>query len=448
MRIPARGTLLLASLAIGSSAAWSQADCSGTRTYKTPLDELGAGTYQGYEGGLYPASSNTRPASHERALDRTSRMILLDGAGHPDAVNGIFVLIAIGMSNANVEFSSFMGDAAADPQVNSHVVLVNCAELSATSDVIVDPEAPYWGFVGDTLTAAGVTPLQVQSVWLKEGRAFPTEPWPESATIFRDDLRAIVQILKSSFPNLRSVYHTSRIYAGYGPDGISPEPYAYEYGFSVKWLIEEQLDGSPDLNFDPARGAVLAPWMSWGPYLWADGIEPRSDGLAWLCEDFSSDDGIHPSPLGRRKVGERLLSFFETDATTAPWFLDCDLAAAGTFASPPEVLGDAMRRIAPGQIELGWNSLDPVVGSDVVYDVVTGRLSELRADAGFARASCLVSGLADTPYVDSLAGPPPGNGAYYLVRGRNSCGIGTFGDGSANPDPRDSLDAGAPACPP
>ena len=29
--------------------------------------------------------------------------------------------------------------------------------------------------------------------------------------------------------------------------------------------------------------------MAWGPYLWADGEVPRSDGLQWFCSDFASD---------------------------------------------------------------------------------------------------------------------------------------------------------------
>ena len=50
--------------------------------------------------------------------------------------------------------------------------------------------------------------------------------------------------------------------------------------------------------------------MSWGPYLWADGlgsdrvvggIPGRRDGLEWRCSDFNSD-GIHPSASGRQRV--------------------------------------------------------------------------------------------------------------------------------------------------
>jgi hypothetical protein len=261
--------LLFPALLAGSTGrVLAQANCSKTQTHKTPLNDLGTGVYLGYEGGLYPLGSNVRPLSHEQALDRTGRMMLLDGLGLPDAVNGKLVLISIGMSNATQEFSTFIRDLQLDPRKNSRLELVDCAQPGQTSDIISDPLAAYWQHVDETLAAAGVTDLQVGSVWLKEAREFPQEQWPDSATVFQDDLRSIVQILKSRFPNLRSVYHSSRIYGGYGPNGVNPEPYPYQYGFAVKWLLAEQLSGSAALNFDPAKGAVTAPWMSWGPYLW------------------------------------------------------------------------------------------------------------------------------------------------------------------------------------
>jgi hypothetical protein len=438
--------LLLWAVASARALAGADSVCSNVYTNKVPLIDLGTGTYQGYPGGLYPQSSNVRPAAHDRGLDRTGRMVLLGPTGIPDAENGRFVLISIGNSNASLEFSYFMNEVIAAGHRSTHLTLVNCADLDQTADVISDPAAPYWTQVEGALTAAGVTALQVQAVWLKEAIPYPTEGFPGHALVFEEDLRAIVHILKSRYPNLSRIYHTSRIYGGYAPpQGQNPEPYPYEYGFAVKWLIEEQIAGSADLNFDPAKGPVLAPWMSWGPYLWADGIHPRSDGLTWECEDFI-EDGAHPSPTGIAKVSERLLSFFEGDSTTVSWFVDCNQDDPDTFALPPEVLEDRVRKIVGGSIEVSWSSLDPVVGSGAVYDVVSGRVGELRADHGFGRATCLVSDVLDTPFTDARPNPPPGGGYYFLVRGKNSCGTGTWGDSSILPDPRDELDAGVPSC--
>ncbi|MPZ13231.1 MAG: hypothetical protein GEU73_02180 [Chloroflexi bacterium] len=84
--------------------------------------------------------------------------------------------------------------------------------------------------------------------------------------------------------------------------------------------MQEQIDGSPDLNYDPKRGPVGAPWLAWGPYLWADGLTVRSDGLTWQCEDFRND-GTHPSDSAQRKVAELLLNFLVTDPMAREWFV-------------------------------------------------------------------------------------------------------------------------------
>jgi hypothetical protein len=73
----------------------------------------------------------------------------------------------------------------------------------------------------------------------------------------------------------------------------------------------------------------MAPWIAWGPYLWADGLVPRADGLTWACADFSTTDGTHPATSGRAKVAQMLLDFFTTDPTAEPWF-----SAAGVSVEP------------------------------------------------------------------------------------------------------------------
>ena len=70
---------------------------------------------------------------------------------------------------------------------------------------------------------------------------------------------------------------------------LSPRLYlpAWEdSAFSVRWLIQEQIKGSAELNSDPKKGKIVAPLLLWGPYLWADGITPRkSDGLTRLATE-------------------------------------------------------------------------------------------------------------------------------------------------------------------
>src|ERR671936_402607 len=48
---------------------------------------------------------------------------------------------------------------------------------------------------------------------------------------------AIVAILRARYPNLKLVYVSSRTYGGYATTPLNPEPYAYDSGFAVKWLV-------------------------------------------------------------------------------------------------------------------------------------------------------------------------------------------------------------------
>jgi hypothetical protein len=117
---------------------------------------------------------------------------------------------------------------------------------------------------------------------------------------------------------MQLIYLSSRTRSYTYERGLSPEPVAFETGFAVKWLIEKQINGDPALNFDPEKGDVLAPYLSWGPYLWIDGENERSDGRVWLAEDMA-EDCTHPSASGNQKVAEMLYEFFMTDSTSA-WF--------------------------------------------------------------------------------------------------------------------------------
>jgi hypothetical protein len=64
----------------------------------------------------------------------------------------------------------------------------------------------------------------------------------------------------------------------------------------------------------------VAPWIAWGPYLWAYGDQARGDGLQWFPLDFQQNDGTKPSPAGVLKVAQLLLTFFEQDLRAACWF--------------------------------------------------------------------------------------------------------------------------------
>ncbi len=321
-RLLALATLVIALLATYRAAAPAAraADCRRTTMGLTPLNELGTKPYQGFAGGLYGGGENTPPAAHQAlAMARTALIEPLGPDGRP-ATDGRIGLLSIGMSNTTLEFSRFAEMAGRDGQIHPAVTVVDGAQGGQDAATIRDPAAAYWQVVEERLAQAGITAAQVQAIWLKEAHSRPSGPFPTSAQALTNDLETIVGILAQRYPNVRVVYLSSRIYAGYASTALNPEPYAYESGFAVQWLIGKQIQGDAALNADPARGTVRAPVLLWGPYLWADGLNRRADGLIWRCEDFEAD-GTHPGPVGRQKVANLLMAFFKTDPTARRWFM-------------------------------------------------------------------------------------------------------------------------------
>jgi hypothetical protein len=318
----------LVAVGLGMCPLVADGDCSLTRTGNVPLDDLGPGIYKGYMGGLYPNGSNTRPGVHNAAgLALASQVQPLDSLGRPDTANGKIVMISVGMSNATQEFASkgtqtFEMLADADPERNSRLVFVDGAQSGQDAPTWLDPSAVTWTIVNERLAAAGVTPQQVQVAWLKQALIDPSiyGAFPAHAHTLQANLETIIRNIKSNYPNIKLTYLSTRTRA-YTNTFHSPEPFAYETGFAVKWAVEDQIKGLGNLNFDSTKGAVVAPFICWGPYIWADGLDPRSDGFTWLCSDLEADF-IHPSATGGvPKVADQLLAFFKTDPTATPWFL-------------------------------------------------------------------------------------------------------------------------------
>ena len=284
------------------------------------LTDLGKRAYQGQQGGLYPGGENAPPPAHAKLGLQLARQIVprdADGRPSPD---GKIVLLSTWMSNATQEFQAFQKLAQRDAALNPRLVIVDGAQGGQTATITARPEANYWKVVADRLAAAGVTASQVQATWIKQANARPTAPFPEEANKLQQDLVHTLHNLHDKFPNLKLAYLSSRIYGGYAASPLNPEPHAYETAFAVKWLVADQIVGKPELNCDPAKGAVRSPWIAWGPYLWADGLKGRSDGLVYVREDLA-EDGTHPSISGREKVAKLLLDFLKRDPTARLWFV-------------------------------------------------------------------------------------------------------------------------------
>jgi PKD repeat protein len=347
---PSKQWAAFLSLLLAFPAPRLLADCSVTNRGVSLLNEMGFNAYSNSSGGLYPNGANTRPPAHESAGLRiaTNEIVPLNASGNPDTNNGKIVLLSLGVSNTTQEWASgdnvthnitnaFKYRADLDPSKNPQLVIVDGAFGGQDAITWTNPASPNWSMViTQRLPAAGVTTNQVQALWLKQALAGPHNygAFPGHAQALQGYLATILRIAKSKYPNLKLAYLSprTRSYDTNATD-LNPEPFAFETAFADKWVIQDQINGLNNLNFNPSNGLVVAPWLSWASYIWVDGLTPRSDGLVWLCSDLSQADYTHPSSTGVAKVASQLLAFFKTDPTTTPWFLKKS-AAGGPLCAP------------------------------------------------------------------------------------------------------------------
>ncbi|MBI5803695.1 SGNH/GDSL hydrolase family protein [Candidatus Pacearchaeota archaeon] len=286
-----------------------------------PLTDLKTSTYKGYEGGLYPDGENSPPQDYlPIGLRKSSEIKPLDEKGLP-ASDGKIVLLTTGMSNVAQESKEFIQSY--KPK-NKNLIIVNGAQggVDAVDMSGFGTEKSreefnrYWNeILPDNLEKEGVDAKQVQVVWLKQALSSPglneeTKNFPDDANELKKNLLQITKILEQKFPNLKIIYISSRTYAGCAKTPKNPEPYAYQSGFAVKWLIEDFIKEKENSSV----------WIAWGPYIWADGETPRGDGLVYFCSDFREDDGTHPSEAGQKKVARLLNEFFSTEVTSKNWY--------------------------------------------------------------------------------------------------------------------------------
>ena len=135
---------------------------------------------------------------------------------------------------------------------------------------------------------------------------------PQQKRQHRDRLGRRQTLRRRRRHRVDAIEEPSQIYTGWTTIPLNQEPYAYEAGFVVRRLIQDQITG--------ASGAASTPLLMWGPYLWADGMTPRKrDGLVYERRDLL-EDGTHPSDSGGRKIADLLLEFFPTDPLTRTWY--------------------------------------------------------------------------------------------------------------------------------
>ncbi len=260
---------------------------AGSTNEMIPLDMMGPNdTYYGLQGGLVD-----------------------NGVPTVEAAGDKIIIIAISMSNGFQEFSRFTELYEGHPDVSDQIVLINCAVGGSALESWLS-EQTLWGRCKDDITR-NYSLDQVKVVWAKDANQDTADgiTLPDANADYYDliaNIGALSQKIGVEFPSVQAVFHSSRIYGGYVEDrkqAARGEPISYEGGFAINAVIEKwqagQLPG--------------APWIGWGPYIWANGTTmANASGILWSTADFqgTNGDNQHPSAAGATKVADALHAFF------------------------------------------------------------------------------------------------------------------------------------------
>lgn len=222
------------------------------------------------------------------------------------------------------------------PTVNPDVAIADCDQSSATMSVwagAIGTSSPFWqNCINTVLPNAGLSANQIEAVAIEAAAGSPRDGFGTMSSLTHipcksgdertvaacyaeQNTATVLRELKQQWPNLKIAYLYNRSYGGWAAaDSLNPEPYAYEDGFSVQFLILAQINQADNGGAADSEAGDLsyanAPVLSWGGYQWADGNIANSEGISWPENDFSTGDETHYSHIGYPNSANTMINFF------------------------------------------------------------------------------------------------------------------------------------------
>ena len=310
----------------------AQVNCDNDSLGLIPIQDLGTDFYLGtYQGGMYPGGVNTPPTGHlKKGLSIVKKLKPLDTLGLVNYETGKIICAGFGASTVGGPFNHMIQLTNDDHTLNRCMQMVNTANGSDGLEELFVDNVDYWEYIRIyKLAIKGLTPNQVQVAWLMhssriDSNSADTGPYIDSLV---KRFKIALQSMQIIYPNLKVVFLSGFPFGGYADSmkvlyHVIAEPASYNHNFAVKQVIKDQISGDPALRYmEPGK---VAPYLAWGPPLWADGNIPNEySGLSWECSEFTPDGGgYHMTSAGKDKVGEILIDFFKTDTLTEGWYND------------------------------------------------------------------------------------------------------------------------------
>jgi hypothetical protein len=237
--------------------------------------------------------------------------------------------------------------------------------------------------------------------------------------------------------------------------GVRETDYLWESRSTGRYMVRvfltngfdtAEAQGETDSDFDGCPdGTDPDPQIPDPDFLDGDGVADICDNCPTMpnpVQEDQDDDSIGSACDNCPEIAN--LDQFDGDSDGSGDVCDCDPQDGGAFSVPGTAGGLALAKNAVNpdtDLDMVWDSLAPTAGSGTAYDVIAGKLTGM-AGNGLVPDDCPGNDLP-SPGETFSRSLSPGEGVWYVVRGQNSCGDGSWdGGGTGQVEPREGDLAG------
>jgi thrombospondin type 3 repeat protein len=147
-------------------------------------------------------------------------------------------------------------------------------------------------------------------------------------------------------------------------------------------------------------------------------VDGDSDTVGDVCDNCSAVSNTGQDDFDADNLGDACDPDDDNDGANDA----SDCAPLNATASTPPVEAGGVQLSKVGGTTVAW-----APDAAAAHDVASGTIAALRADGNVSAASCEQDDQGGTAWIDPRPDPAPGQGYYYLIRGQNVCGAGTYG---------------------
>lgn len=275
-----------------------------------PLNDPESFTYNGINSGLYPWGNQLISNNYKTNYINTSKAIRPLNSSGLQAKDGKIAILGIGGSNQFIVYNGIKNAWLNDVGFGKKLVFINAGTGGKDLPDIIDPNASYWSRIKKILDSNFVTASQIQIVFCIEDDFKNSDTSFQRAYSIRDQYINLLNTITIKYPNVKLIFIGDRGFNGYATLPKYNEPRGYLNGWAVKFLVEDYVNG------------ILPqyPFINWLEYYWANGAEPRWDGLTYLQSDFTAPEYTHLTPEKANALGLVTHGKLKQDAGALYWY--------------------------------------------------------------------------------------------------------------------------------